>query len=133
MSFKIGIAAAIYSKDVICTGKFTLYILKRILHISYFLTDIDLGGILNVIAENVKRNSTLTHNNVKVLELDFKATKFSEVLDSELPGIDIVICADGKIIFFRISHISWSVYFDINRPFSDLWWRSNRCICANIN
>ncbi|KAG4072286.1 hypothetical protein HA402_004218 [Bradysia odoriphaga] len=70
-----GIAAAIYSKDVICT-------------------DIDLGGILNVIAENVKRNSSIIRNNVQVTELDFKAPKFSEVLESELSDIEIVICAD---------------------------------------
>ncbi|KAJ6647468.1 Methyltransferase-like protein 22, partial [Pseudolycoriella hygida] len=70
-----GIAAAIYSKDVVCT-------------------DIDVGGILNVIADNVKRNNSLIRNNVQIVELDFKAQKFSDRLESIISDIDIVICAD---------------------------------------
>lgn len=61
-----------------------------------FDEDIDIGGILNVIAENVKRNASLIRNNVQIVELNFKAEKFSEALDSMISGIDIVICADGK-------------------------------------
>lgn len=51
-----------------------------------------------MIAENVKRNSSLIRNNVQVMELDFKVPTFSEGLESELSGIDVVICADGKIL-----------------------------------
>lgn len=62
--------------------------------------DIDIGGILNVIAENVKRNASLIRSNVQIVELDFKAQKFSETLESIISGIDIVICADGKTFPF---------------------------------
>lgn len=66
--------------------------------ISSIRLDIDIGGILNVIAENVKRNASLIQNNVQVVELDFKAQKFSDTLELIISDIEIVICADGKII-----------------------------------
>lgn len=61
-----------------------------------FDVDIDIGGILNVIGENVKRNASLVRNNIQIVELDFKAPKFSETLQSMISDVDIVICADGK-------------------------------------
>lgn len=64
--------------------------------IPFDFIDIDLGGILNVIAENVKRNASLIRNNVQIVELDFKAQQFSEALESVINDIDIVICADGR-------------------------------------
>lgn len=64
-----------------------------------FDVDIDIGGILNVIGENVKRNASLVRNNIQIVELDFKAPKFSESLESMISDVDIVICADGKFFF----------------------------------
>lgn len=65
----------------------------------YFFTfclDIDFGGILNLIAANVKRNADLIQNNIKIVELDFKAQKFNDTVESIIPDIEIVICADGN-------------------------------------
>lgn len=94
----LGIAAAIYCKNVICTGKYGWSVETFTICIKIFRLwlDIDLGGILNVIAENVKRNASLTRNNIQIFELDFKAQKFSEALESVISDVDIVVCADGK-------------------------------------
>lgn len=43
----------------------------------------------------MKRNSALIRNNVEIVELDFKAQKFSDTLESIISDVEIVICADG--------------------------------------
>lgn len=73
------IAAAIYCKKVICT-------------------DVDLGGILNLIRSNVKRNNSIINNDIAVAELDFKAEKLSDNMKSIVADTDIVIAADGNNI-----------------------------------
>lgn len=71
------IAAAIYSKQVFCT-------------------DINLGGILETISSNVKRNKSIIKNPMSVLEFDFKAETYAEELKEAINKSDIVIAADGK-------------------------------------
>lgn len=62
----------------------------------YIRLDIDIGGILNVITQNVNRNASLIQNNVQVVELDFKAQKFSDTVELIISDIEIIVCADGK-------------------------------------
>lgn len=77
------IAASIFSEtDVICT-------------------DIDLGGILDVIKSNVELNKGLKNPRacIKVMELDFKKSDvWSTELRSALVQAEIIIAADGELI-----------------------------------
>ncbi|CAG9793986.1 unnamed protein product [Diatraea saccharalis] len=66
--------AALYAKKVICT-------------------DIDVGGILELIKLNVKYNKKFIKSEFKVMPLDFKDTWSSE-LTNEMRGVDILIAAD---------------------------------------
>lgn len=74
------IAAAIYAKKVICT-------------------DVDIGGILELIRANVKRNGQILKGDLDVMELDFKKP-FSSKLTKAITETDIVIAADGNILIF---------------------------------
>ncbi|XP_023949615.2 methyltransferase-like protein 22 [Bicyclus anynana] len=67
--------AAIYAKKVICT-------------------DIDLGGILDLIKLNAKYNSKLMKSPFKVMPLDFTKTKWNPSLLTEIKQTDIIIAAD---------------------------------------
>ncbi|KAL0871765.1 hypothetical protein ABMA27_004263 [Loxostege sticticalis] len=66
--------AALYAKKVICT-------------------DIDIGGILDLIKLNAKYNAKLIKSQFKVLPLDFTAT-WSPQLTDEINETDIIIAAD---------------------------------------
>nr|XP_022918158.1 methyltransferase-like protein 22 [Onthophagus taurus]XP_022918159.1 methyltransferase-like protein 22 [Onthophagus taurus] len=57
-------------------------------------TDIDQGGILNLISENVKRNKSLTKHQVSVLKLDFLSENFTEEIEVLLPKVKIILAAD---------------------------------------
>ncbi|XP_013146754.1 PREDICTED: methyltransferase-like protein 22 isoform X1 [Papilio polytes] len=67
--------AALYAKKVICT-------------------DIDLGGILELIKLNAKYNNELIKSQFKVMPLDFKEIEWSRKLMQEIKQVDIVIAAD---------------------------------------
>ncbi|KPJ07293.1 Methyltransferase-like protein 22 [Papilio machaon] len=67
--------AALYAKKVICT-------------------DIDLGGILELIKLNAKYNNELIKSKFKVMPLDFKEIEWSRQLIQEIQKVDIVIAAD---------------------------------------
>lgn len=74
------IAAGIFSKsDIICT-------------------DIKLGGILDVVKSNVELNKNLINNQakVKVMELDFKKSIWSDDLKNAVSKSNIIIAADGN-------------------------------------
>ncbi|KOB75633.1 Methyltransferase-like protein 22 [Operophtera brumata] len=66
--------AALYSKKVVCT-------------------DIDLGGILDLIKLNAKYNANLIRSQFKVMPLDFTAS-WSPALMDEIKGVDVIIAAD---------------------------------------
>lgn len=65
-------------------------------------TDINIGGILDLIRRNLLLNRHFQHKSslVEVLELDFFADRWSEKLESEIKNVDICLAADGKKIFF---------------------------------
>ncbi|CAH0729930.1 unnamed protein product, partial [Brenthis ino] len=67
--------AAMYAKKVVCT-------------------DIDLGGILDLIKLNTKYNSKLIKSQFKVMPLDFTNLDWSESLLREIKQTDIIIAAD---------------------------------------
>lgn len=69
------IASAIYCKNIICT-------------------DVDIGGILDVIRQNVKRNQSKLTGNIDVMELDFKNFQPTGTLAKRIQESDIVIAAD---------------------------------------
>lgn len=72
-----GIAAAIYTKSVLCT-------------------DINIGGILKLIENNINRNKHLFNNTIiSVMELNFKNTEWSKELQYEINKCDIILAADG--------------------------------------
>lgn len=65
-------------------------------------TDIDLGGILNVIKSNVQLNKDLKNPRacIKVMELDFKKSMlWSSELKEALRQAKIIIAADGMCAF----------------------------------
>lgn len=71
-----GIVGGIYAKRVICT-------------------DINYGGILELIQNNIQRNSKIIcDNNVDVMELNFKQLNWSPALMSTISRTDIIIAAD---------------------------------------
>lgn len=55
-----------------------------------------MGGILNLIEDNIRRNSKLINNNMGVLELDFKALNWNNELEIVLNSTQIILAADGK-------------------------------------
>lgn len=63
-------------------------------------TDLNIGGILDLIRNNIKRNSSLISKDGKidVMEFDFKATEWSAVLREMVSQTDVVIAADGKYL-----------------------------------
>ncbi|CAG4962680.1 unnamed protein product [Colias eurytheme] len=67
--------AAIYAKKVVCT-------------------DIDVGGILELIKINAKCNEKLIKSQFKVLPLDFMDTDWNSTLLREIQQTDIIIAAD---------------------------------------
>lgn len=73
------IAAALYAQQVVCT-------------------DVNVGGILDLIRENLKHNSKLiqNNNNIDVLELDFlkPIQEYSSALLKAIDNCDIVVAAD---------------------------------------
>lgn len=71
------IAAAIYAKKVVCT-------------------DVNIGGILDLIRANVQRNKKLFMNNIHVLEYDFmlKRESYSSELLNAIDSSDIIVAAD---------------------------------------
>lgn len=59
--------------------------------------DVNIGQILQLIDENITRNMNLLKTrNIKVMELDFKAEKWSPKLESHLKHVDYVFAADGN-------------------------------------
>ncbi|XP_075979102.1 methyltransferase-like protein 22 [Anticarsia gemmatalis] len=67
--------AALYAKKVVCT-------------------DIDLGGILELIKLNAKYNKKLIKSQFKVMPLDFTDTAWKPPLLDEIKQADIIIAAD---------------------------------------
>ncbi|XP_045451105.1 methyltransferase-like protein 22 [Melitaea cinxia] len=67
--------AAIYAKKIICT-------------------DIDVGGILELIKLNAKYNSKLIKSQFKVMPLDFTNIDWDRALLDEIKRTDIIIAAD---------------------------------------
>ncbi|XP_039755982.1 methyltransferase-like protein 22 isoform X1 [Pararge aegeria] len=67
--------AAIYAKKVVCT-------------------DIDLGGILELIKLNAKYNSKLIKSQFKVMPLDFTSTDWNVSLLDEIKRTDVIIASD---------------------------------------
>ncbi|XP_050351612.1 methyltransferase-like protein 22 [Nymphalis io] len=67
--------AAMFAKKVVCT-------------------DIDLGGILDLIKLNAKYNSKLIKSQFKVMPLDFTKLHWNRALLDEIKQTDIVIAAD---------------------------------------
>lgn len=77
------IAAAVYAqKDIICT-------------------DINLGGILELIKTNIDMNRQLFENgaNVHVMELDFKDKQWPAELCDAIRDADVIFTADGMPVF----------------------------------
>ncbi|XP_055380097.1 methyltransferase-like protein 22 [Condylostylus longicornis] len=73
------IAAAMYAMRVICT-------------------DVNLGGILKLIQDNVNRNRKITKNAVKVLELNFEKKVHCSEVEVYIRRTDIFLAAD--VIYF---------------------------------
>ncbi|XP_055908534.1 methyltransferase-like protein 22 [Eupeodes corollae] len=69
------IAAAIFCKNVICT-------------------DVDIGGILQLIRKNIDRNRKLLSNDIKVMEYDFKTVEYAPQLANAIEMSDIILAAD---------------------------------------
>jgi methyltransferase-like protein 22 len=57
-------------------------------------TDINLGGILQLIERNVRRNSRFHKNNIHVMELNFKELNWSDDLNAKLKNVEYVLAAD---------------------------------------
>ncbi|XP_055855239.1 methyltransferase-like protein 22 [Episyrphus balteatus] len=69
------IAAGIFCKNVICT-------------------DVDIGGILQLIRKNVDRNRKFLKNNIKVMEFDFKSPEYLPELADAIEASDVIVAAD---------------------------------------
>lgn len=110
------IAAAIFAK-------------KRIV-----CTDIDIGGILNLIRDNIKRNAGLMSNEDKidVMELDFNSTEWSKELCEAVRETDVIIAADGWwFIWSTQSEDAVVIMQFLFSIFSDLRWRFDGCLRSN--
>ncbi|XP_031768610.2 methyltransferase-like protein 22 isoform X2 [Galleria mellonella] len=66
---------ALYAKNVVCT-------------------DINVGGILELIKLNANYNSKLIKSQFKVMPLDFMDTNWNQELSNEIKDADIIIAAD---------------------------------------
>lgn len=77
------IVASMYAKKVVCT-------------------DINIGGILDLIKRNIELNRVFqrNRNNIEVLELNFLDENYAVNLEENLKQVDIAICADGKMNTF---------------------------------
>lgn len=60
-------------------------------------TDIDLGGLLDLIKHNVKRNHAIVQHDVEVFELNFLEDNFNKNVEEAMKDINIVLAADGDI------------------------------------
>ncbi|XP_055385914.1 methyltransferase-like protein 22 [Condylostylus longicornis] len=69
------ITAAMFAKTVVCT-------------------DINVGGILDLIRNNIEKNKRFLKCDIAVLELNFKSEKFEENLEKYIEECDIVLAAD---------------------------------------
>lgn len=60
-------------------------------------TDINIGGILDLIRKNLLLNRHYQQKNTKieVFELDFFANQWDEKLEHEIKNVDICLAADG--------------------------------------
>ncbi|KAG8244806.1 Methyltransferase-like protein 22 [Homalodisca vitripennis] len=61
-------------------------------------TDVDLGGILNLITANIELNAELVRAPVSVMALDFFQEDWSEELTAVVGQTDLVLAADGKVL-----------------------------------
>lgn len=61
-------------------------------------TDVDIGGILNLIRNNVERNKPLLNRSctVEVEELNFRNTEWSTEFKEKLRNAEVILAADGK-------------------------------------
>ncbi|XP_025836871.1 methyltransferase-like protein 22 isoform X2 [Agrilus planipennis] len=59
-------------------------------------TDVNKGEILKLIESNVARNSHLLVYPVKIVELDFTQTEFTQEIKDLLPNIEVILAADEK-------------------------------------
>jgi methyltransferase-like protein 22 len=73
------IVASIYAKKVICT-------------------DINVGGILDLIKRNLDLNKHYQKekSNIEIMELNFLDEKYESKLDNALKSVNIALAADGK-------------------------------------
>lgn len=64
-----------------------------------FCTDINIGGILDLIRRNIQLNDHYQKykNNIEIHELDFFADKWSNELEKALIDIDVCFAADGNL------------------------------------
>lgn len=60
------------------------------------LSDVDMGGILELIKRNVGLNSKFIQAKVSVLGLDFFAKEWSAELENKLKEVNVILAADGK-------------------------------------
>lgn len=94
------IIAAKYCKEVICTGAHYWLMpteFQSARNTVALLSDIDIGEILQLIQSNIHRNlHLLPSNNVKVMELDFKADTWPPTLWENINDAEIVLAADGN-------------------------------------
>lgn len=72
-------------------------------------TDIDFGGILNVIQSNIELNKDLYNNRAyyNVMELDFKKSFWPEELKKAVTSAKTIIAADGKFCFKCLEKNVW--------------------------
>lgn len=61
-------------------------------------TDINIGGILDLIRRNLQLNRQYLRKSsvIEVHELNFFDEKWSEKLENEIKNVDICLAADGK-------------------------------------
>lgn len=58
--------------------------------------DINEGGILNLLQNNIDRNKVLVKNPISVLELNFFKNDFNPELLKLLTNVKIILAADGN-------------------------------------
>lgn len=68
---------------------------KISLFFPFLVTDINVGGILDLIKLNAKYNRKLMKSQFKVMPLDFTDTKWNKQLLQEIRNVDIIVAADG--------------------------------------
>lgn len=72
-------------------------------------SDINLGGILDIIAANVRLNEHLLNDrsNVRVMELDFFKLEWSSELKAAVRQANVILAADGKRILNLFDLNDW--------------------------